>query len=144
MVEHSLQKQDFLEKEEVDLNQSRIKFTFFERKSEKQHQLSREKLYVKHPKFSQIKKISISEIKLFSNSTTSLTYTYFPFAVIILGAMLVSILILIIIRALFGSSKAHLQAKAVPTLDRDEDHAITRLDIVKYFLIYLLISAIYR
>ena len=74
------------------------------------------------------------KIKSFSNSTTSLTYTYFPFAVIILGAMLVSILILVIIRALFGPPKAHRQAKPVLTLDRDEDHKITRLDIVKYFL----------
>ncbi|UCE56433.1 MAG: hypothetical protein JSV31_13605 [Desulfobacterales bacterium] len=74
------------------------------------------------------------KIKAFSNSTTSLIHTYFSLAVIILGAMLVSIFILIIIRAFIGPPKPHRFSEPEPILDRDEDHEITRLDIVKYFL----------
>jgi serine/threonine protein kinase len=74
------------------------------------------------------------KIKAFSNSTTSLIHTYFSLAVIILGAMLVSIFILIIIRVFIGPPKSHRFSEPEPILDRDEDHEITRLDIVKYFL----------
>lgn len=74
------------------------------------------------------------KIKAFSNPNTSLTHTYFSLAVIILGAMLVSIFILVIIRTFIGPPKSHRSAEPEPILARGEDHEITRLDIVKYFL----------
>ncbi len=85
-------------------------------------------------KASEIVKKSYHNVKSWTKSTTKSMDSNLSLVILIVGATLLCVFVLMIVRAFVGAARARRSDTPEAAQDDDADTEIIRLDIVKYFL----------